>query len=176
MKTLTVNRPSGFKCSGDIRVYDRNEKPFYFFNAKGPVHFNLPKGIYKVEKSLTPCNFRTYKLPTLPKFERRLPLPKKFTIRYGENPNTCSVFLREGYILADNSLKELPTPARTFIYFHELGHYFYVSEEKCDLFAARQMLKRGFNPSHVAEAPRITLRTATDRVNYCLTYAKNARK
>lgn len=174
MRKLTVTRPTGFKTTGDVRIYDLEGKPFYFFNSKGPVHFNLPKGVYKIETSLTPCEFRKYRLPNLPKYERTLPLPKKFTIRYGENPNTCSVFLREGYILADNSLKDLPIPARTFIYFHELGHYFYVSEPKCDLFSARVMLERGFNPSQVAEAPRITLKSSPDRVNYCLQYAKNS--
>ena len=174
MKQLTVLRPSGFKTSGDVRVYDLEGRPFYFFNSSGPVHFNLPKGKYRIENSLTPAAFRRYKLPNLPKYERNLPLPKKFVIKYGDNPNTCSVFLKEGFILADNSLKELPTPARTFIYFHELGHYFYTSEEKCDLFAAREMLKRGFNPSHVAESPRITLRSSPDRVANCLNYAKRS--
>lgn len=174
MRKLTVTRPCGFKTTGNVRIYDRSGRPFYFFNAEGPVHFNLPKGEFLTENSLTPCPFRKYRLPKLPKYERTLPLPKKFTIRYGENPNTCSVFLREGYILADNSLKELPTPARTFIYFHELGHYYYTTEEYCDLFSAREMLKRGFNPSHIAEAPRITLRSSPDRVNYCLNYAKNS--
>ena len=174
MKHLTVNRPSGFCTVGNVRVYDTDGRPFYFFNATGKVHFNLPRGKYKIETSLKSAPFRKYRLPNLPAYERNLPLPQKFVIKYGDNPNTCSVFLREGYILADTSLKDLPTPARTFIYFHELGHYFYTSEEKCDLFAARKMLERGFNPSHVAEAPRITLRSSPERVHNCLNYAKNS--
>jgi hypothetical protein len=36
------------------------------------------------------------------------------------------------------------------IMMHELGHCFYETEYKCDLFAASYLIKRGYNPSQLA--------------------------
>jgi hypothetical protein len=35
---------------------------------------------------------------------------------------------------------------------HEIGHYYYYSENKCDNFAKNKMLKMGFNPSQIAKS------------------------
>jgi hypothetical protein len=35
------------------------------------------------------------------------------------------------------------------IYYHELGHHWYITESKADLFAAKKMLELGFNPSQI---------------------------
>jgi len=34
--------------------------------------------------------------------------------------------------------------------YHELGHCFYQTESKCDLFAAYHLIKKGYNPSQLA--------------------------
>ena len=39
-----------------------------------------------------------------------------------------------------------------FLFWQEIGHFFYFTEHKCDRFAENKMLKYGFNPSQVAEA------------------------
>jgi hypothetical protein len=171
---IKVHKPSGFSCSGSVRIYSLNGKPFYFFNAKKNVHFNLPAGEYLSEFPIKKAALKKYKLPTLPKPERKLKLPAQFTFVFTDNPNTCSVLLEKGLIICDNKLRSFTAPALSFIYLHELGHYFYQSEENCDRYAARKMLKSGFNPSQIAEAPRVTLRGNNSRVKNCLNYAKTA--
>jgi hypothetical protein len=52
--------------------------------------------------------------------------------------------------------------------FHELGHYFYSDEKKCDLFAAIQMMKRGFNPSQCGIAIDSALSAKSFDRKFCL--------
>lgn len=168
------NKACGYSCKGDVRIYSLNGKPFYFFNSNKLVHFNLPAGTFLSEKPLEKKPLKKYKLPALSKPERVLKLPPNFTFYFTANPNTCSVLLDKGLIICDHKLRSYTTPALTFIYLHELGHYFYESEEACDRYAARRMLQAGFNPSQIAEAPRVTLRGNQHRVMNCLNYAKKA--
>ena len=39
-----------------------------------------------------------------------------------------------------------------FILLHEVGHFFYTEEYKCDTFAAFHFLDMGFNPSQAFES------------------------
>lgn len=159
MQTLINNKTSGFICQGGQLLITKYGKPFYVVNKQTPFAFNLPKGVYE-------CNLEVKKLdkpvvystPSLPSRERTVKLPKNFKVLLIDNPNKCSVVMELGLILLDKSLKESPEPFIVYILFHELGHFFYKSEDKCDRFAEYQMLKRGYNPSQCKYANNITLR------------------
>jgi hypothetical protein len=55
-------------------------------------------------------------------------------------------------ILFDESFRTKPLYIKYAIYFHELGHHFYKTESKADLYSAKKMLDKGFNPSQIGMA------------------------
>lgn len=62
------------------------------------------------------------------------------------------------FIKYDRNFFERLTPeARLFVILHEHGHYLYSDELNCDLFAANEMLKMGFNPSQIVNASIVSL-------------------
>lgn len=175
---LTVNEISGFSCLDPlIKVYKRNNgELFYIYNNKKNkcVKFNLPVGVYFTENNLNelkkPVN---YKKIILPPKERDLKKPENINVNYVDNPNKCTIFLSSGEIFLDNSFKNFPSFVRLYVLFHEIGHYHYNTEKFCDLFAAKNMLERGYNPSQIYFASKFSLsRLGEDRKNYCLNNMK----
>lgn len=159
---LEIDTLSGFNCADEeILIYTVNPrlKPFYF--KKNPycekVIFNLPIGIYETENAVSRVKPLVYYPPKLPQPERRTIPPKKLTIFVGENPNKCSINRHNGKILIDDRLTFMPLPFIHFILFHELGHYFYKSEYKADIYAAAEMLNIGYNPTQVMYAQYLML-------------------
>ena len=76
---------------------------------------------------------------------------------YGKNPNKCTIYYKAGIIVFDESLKGAPLFVKYAIYFHEIGHHFYKTESKADLYATKKMLDYGFNPSQVGLAGLMSL-------------------
>lgn len=159
---LEIDNLSGFNCADEeILIYSVNPrlKPFYF--KKNPncdkVFFNLLKGIYTTDNAVARVKPLVYLPPKLPRPERRTKAPKKLTIFVGENPNKCSINRHNGKILIDDRLTFMPLPFIHFILFHELGHYFYKTEYKADIYAAAKMLKIGYNPTQVMYAQYLML-------------------
>ena len=154
-----VDNISGFAFRGKVKVFREGEPlPFYIREGKG--RFNLPKGEYdikcdEVKRLRKPVRM---KLPRLAKRDRfDIPLPESITVEYVDNPNKMSIFLRDGEIFADPHFLDYPSYVRTFVFFHEIGHYFYYGEHNCDLFSARKMLERGYNQSQIRIAQNLTL-------------------
>lgn len=158
MRDLILEEKTGFVSSMPFEIYDLNGKLFYSdkFTTKiangEKLEFNLPLGIYKY-------NGNFIKLPwpvkvvniQLPLKERNL-AHKKYEIIFGDNPNKCTIFYDEGIILFDTQFQNKPLYVRYVIYFHELGHHWYKTEEKADLYAAKKLLELGFNPSQIGMA------------------------
>jgi len=146
---FSVPKKQGFRTMDKIvRVYDERGTLFYFRNPdKFPFVFNLPRGKYQTTNSLTPCEPRRYKLPQLPKRERKNKIPKNVKFVWGNNPHKASIYIEKGLIIFDFALKQLSLPQQRQVFYHELGHYHYKTEAYCDLFSVRSMLKEGFNPS-----------------------------
>ncbi len=163
---IRVNKKSGFASADKLlKVYHRG-KPFYIKYNKskgGVIHFNLPPGVYTTSNNVTRLPKPVeYTLPKLPPPEERTTIPRNFRIIYKTNKNKCSIYLNRGVIVCDPSIKEKPKSFRAYVFYHEIGHYFYKgngqkSEENCDRFAQRQMLKRGYNPSQTDYASEFTL-------------------
>lgn len=159
---MFVSKISGFfSCDNEILIYSLlpRKKPFYFKKNpdKKKVFFNLPKGDFFTENKIFATKKINYKTPILPKPERRTIPPKYLTIFVGENPNKCSINRHNGKILIDDRLLFMPLPFIHFILFHELGHYFYKTEFKADIFAANEMFKIGYNSSQIMYAQYLLL-------------------
>jgi hypothetical protein len=152
MYRFSVNKKTGF-CTYESPVLifeQKRNRPFYFHrgNDKGAFYFNLPKGNYYTENKIKPLSIPVpVALPQLPPPEKNKLLPKKVQVNFLENPNKASILVDKHKIYVDPKIMKLPIPAIFFVLFHEIGHYYYIDEKKCDLFAVREMLKRGFNPS-----------------------------
>lgn len=165
MTKFVVREKSGFSSVDYlIKVFDNRGILFYFReNLEGKkITFNLPKGMYQTQNTLYKTSPLNYKLINLPIPNNKKKLPSEFKIYYIKNPHKCSVDNRRHIIYFDLSFKNMPLPVKDYIKFHELGHYFYSgqgqrSEILCDLFAANQMLKVGYNKSQIAWAQRGTL-------------------
>lgn len=157
-----VNLPSAWEgyAKGRLHVY-KDGRPFYVFdNARG-FSFTLPPGSYKLEGRamlLGPMKKRKGATVGAPLY----PLPSRVELVWCDNPNKCSIDLRAGRIYADHKLKEQPAFVLAFVFFHEVGHYFYRDEARCDEFAARMMHQRGYNPSQIHLASKMTLSCANN--------------
>lgn len=158
-----VQKLTAYKCYDCIIViYSTLNrcKPFYYKNNSNgnEIIFNLPKGIYytknRIDELPKPL---TYVLPRLPLAERRAKQPNSLTVYIGENPNKCSIKRSTGEIFIDDGLRVLPIPFLHFILFHELGHYFYKTEWKADLYAVKKMIDCGYNPTQCLYAHYLCL-------------------
>lgn len=114
------------------------------FNIVHPDNYtgNVPFEVVKI----SPIEIPTPSID-LPPYERnRL---KDFVII--DNPELegtpARVFTQEGVIEKGKRLYDFPKPMRVFFLLHEVGHFFYKTEEYCDLFAYYHFLQMGYNQS-----------------------------
>lgn len=159
-KTLiSIDQKTGFKLIGSkvAEIYDFEKKPFYFFQPQNG-NFNLPKGKYYtnniVSRLQKPLNYKLLKLPK----KNRNDLKNVF-LTVKKNEATASILLHSGEIIVDkDKFFNFGKMQKDSIFLHEIGHFFYDSEENADLFAANEMLKMGYNPSQLITSRASTLR------------------
>jgi hypothetical protein len=169
MRDIILEEKMGFASIMPFDIYDVTGNLFYSdtFTDKisrgEKLEFNLPLGIYKY-------NGNFIKLPSPIKVENiSLPLKernltrKRYEIIFGKNPNKCTIYYDEGVILFDSSFKNKPLYIKYVIYFHELGHHWYKTEEKADLYATKKLLELGFNPSQIGRAMLESLNPDKDK-------------
>lgn len=165
MRDLMLSAKTGFLTSVPFTVWDKEGNLFYsseftdHIRSGKTLRFNLPFGIYRYDGSFvkldSPLSIATI---TLPAKERKLNgAGKKYKIVFGDNPNKCTIFYGPGVILFDRSFLRSPLYVRYGIYFHELGHHFYKTEWKADLYATKKMLDYGFNPSQIGRVGLMSL-------------------
>ena len=151
MHPVNVKQISGFKCDNPVVVYEkRGGKKLPFYQFPDATEFNLPKGVFYSDVKLTELKKPlVYKTPELPEKEKNIKIPVKNELFFLHNPNKCSVIKKpkETLIFMDERYKNYPRSMQVFILFHELGHYLYYSEDYCDIFSAKLMLQKGYNPS-----------------------------
>lgn len=161
MRKLTVYSKTGYRVKDvNTPIIIRDTRGILFYSTEDKVpdvkEFNLPPGEYFVDQgSFTPMLFpRVYPSIKLPRRQRFFyPNPKDYKVVFGDNPNKCSVDWEKKIIKFDKSFEEKPMYEIDFILCHEFGHRFYKTEKYCDLYAARCLLKMGYNPSQVGLAP-----------------------
>lgn len=158
MQKLTLHSKTGFTTpQRGVEIYDTKGRPFYVReNVRGV--FNLPKGEYLTNDILSKCKPRKYRVKPLPIRERNFPKkPFKYVIQ-PYNSAKCQIDKETGTVYISNEFwKDLNLPEKIFILKHEEGHYRYGTETFCDLYAATEMLKLGFNPSQIKLAIHNTL-------------------
>lgn len=179
MKKISVKQASGFVTSDKkIVILDLNGKPFYVFDTKNAkTEFNLPKGVYLTNNTIKGLPEKIkFKTPVL-KPERKISIPKKIKFIWGQNPNKASVILNKGIILVDEGFKKFPRFVQVYLFYHEIGHYFFKSETGADAFARVKMLERGFNPSQIGMASRLSLSPKSKhRIHTCFEHLHNTKK
>ncbi len=150
---ISISQKSGFiSKEKNVSIFDANKKPFYIReNVKGV--FNLPKGFYYTNNTLKRTKPRNYNSKRLPKKERKRSIGN-FSICFEDNnPNKCQINTFTNEIFIDRTFwNGLNRTQKTAVLLHEIGHYFYSTESFCDLFATKEMLKEGYNPSQIAKA------------------------
>lgn len=148
---MNLSQITGFRGKAPIIIKDSVGRNFYVKTKSnkpdGFVYFNLPAGKYITDNVLTKLRRPiVYKVGDLPKPERSKKIPE-LNIIVAPNPRKCTIYFDSGRIVLDPSMAKLARPNLLHIFFHEVAHYFYITEWKCDLFSCVQMLKRGYNPS-----------------------------
>jgi hypothetical protein len=169
MRILNLESKTGFYTSLPFEIFDLKGNIFYtsdFVNkvSQGQVHkFNLPRGNYtyngslhKLDKPVIHSELRATK--KLPKKQRNLG-KHRYKIFFAPNPNKCTINHKKHTITFDTAFKDAPLYIKYDIYYHELGHRYYKTEEFADLYASKKMLELGFNPSQIGRSSLISLRS-----------------
>lgn len=157
---LNVVKPQTFyiRFKGELprkfTLTDKNGIYFErFLDGKTPrIKFNIPDvGSYKSSNSFDVTKVVDLEKPkldfTLPPYERhRL---KDFIIV--DNPRLTGtparIFTEEGIVEKGRDFYRFSRPMRIFFLLHEVGHFYYKTEEFCDLFALVNFLQMGYNMS-----------------------------
>lgn len=93
------------------------------------------------------------------KFNIPLPAPERNKNAYvkdiffedkGSSP--ARIFTDLNTIVVNKDFFNYPIEVRYFILLHEVGHFFYSTEWKCDQYAAYHFTKIGFNPTQAFES------------------------
>lgn len=175
---INLTEITGFRGPLPLEITDHHGRAFYIKNRSSNgskfVHFNLPAGKYNSSVPITtlrrPIKYLCGKLPIA---ERILDIPE-LNVHIEENPHKCTVYFKTGDIIMDPSMAVLPKPNLLHILFHEIAHFYYKTEWKCDMFACKQMLKIGYNPSqclkvmihNLSSNKKETVFRATKNLNY----------
>jgi hypothetical protein len=177
MRKIEVNKPTGYIGNNEVQIFDNKGRNFYSFKTNGEFKFNLPVGTYFTNSDFKECKkMHTYDFKRTRKRENyNYKEPHKVKVIFATNPNKASVFLTLHRIVIDPSFLKFPSYVVEYLISHEIGHYYYKTEEFCDEFAQERMLKRGFNKSQIAECSASTLGHGNERVKCCVDNLKKAK-
>lgn len=138
-------------CSGKLYA----QRPF---NKGQQFKLNIPfKGLYTFEMD----GARIVDVTDIQKkhFDISLPQPERNKNAYikdiffedkGSSP--ARIFTDLNTIVVNRDFFNYPIEVRFFILLHEVGHFFYSTEWKCDNYAAYHFTKIGFNPTQAFES------------------------
>lgn len=158
MQKISIKKPSTLRINikgNRTKILDKNKREIYnrvFKNDVNNFEVNLPRaGEYFLEDNCT-INEIFDLIKKEPNFE--LPTPerqryKPFKIVKNKHlKNTpARIYTNMGIIETGSKFQTYPPQTRLFILLHELGHFFYKTEWKTDLFALYYYQKLGYNSS-----------------------------
>ena len=154
---LTVQNKIGIRALGDCAIKCSHLKPF--LSLKKGQRANLPKGKYFVNGGIEVCKPLTFVIPEFPKKEREI-IPDTIEYSFNKDPNKATNRFTplKGSINIDPFIMyDLPAFCKRFVYLHEIAHYYFTTESKCDKTAVIMMLKGGYMPSQILKAVELTL-------------------
>lgn len=166
-KPVQIRQKSGIVTnSGFCFILDEFNTPFYFHPKKKYqkfLCFNLPKGnyffadtlIYDIKKPYI------YTTPDLPKPDRNDIANPNVSVSINKDfLDKARIYIKEHRMNISNSINASSSLINCFVRAHEIGHYRYSDEWKCDVFSAYVMLGCGYNPSQILIAQRCTIRNS----------------
>lgn len=159
---VVISKPSTVAVEGFILYINvmLNGQIYYHRKFDKPcqkAQFNLPDvGIFEIniggkmiKADILPLIFskKSINLPPVQKDTKKT--LGRYTVKKirGFVGSPAMISTAEKKIFLNEAFYELPIYAQKFIMFHELGHRYYYSEFACDLYATKQMLKKGYNES-----------------------------
>lgn len=155
---IKIDKPTTLKLKSNrdsSRIYDEKGRKIFhrFFKGKADnFSVNLPrKGVYYFDENTTindilplEKNRITFELPPQ---ERSRYKPFKIVHNKSLTSTPARIFTEAGVIEVSDRFYQFDPQIRLFILLHELGHYFYKTEWKTDLFALYYYLQLGYNKS-----------------------------
>ena len=174
---LDVNSPGCFY----IEFTNNNNRYFELRDATGSIaHFRYVSGIPRIKFNMIHTGvyfsnlpFKLLKLGPV-EIPTRLPeLPPAQRDRWKEtvfayNPELSGtpvrIFTETGLVEYGSAFLTYPPPIRMFLLLHEVGHYFYLDESACDLWAMVNYLRMGYNRSMAYYALSHVLSRSNDNI------------
>lgn len=153
---IFLEKKAGFIVEkSPVIIKDVNGLDFYNTTNMPYVNrFNIPAGIglELVSGSLIKVNPVKYEI--IMPFQERFFYPdaSKFEFVFEPNRNGCTIFWDGKFIVFDTKYDGCKVANLFVIYLHEMGHQYYSTEWKADLYAAKKMLDLGFNKSQISHA------------------------
>lgn len=161
---------------------------FTITDEKGRIYFYrlLPNGCKNFKVNIPDPGVYNFSVDAVIKEKPLIVIPEVFKIRLPKrernrdknyfiehDPNQIEspaiIYTDIGRIVTGKKFKELPIPMRIFVLLHEIGHFRYSTEKFCDLYAAIEFIKLGYNPSTAIYCLTDVLRNSAgknERINY----------
>lgn len=177
---LNLDEITGFSCSdSEINVCALDGRPLYWRDnpRRKNITFNLPVGDWETDNQLKQLSRPlTYVTPELP-FPTVIRKVKQFRFYIEPNPNKCTIDPDSdpdfADVIIDPFIWNQDIPFLIYVLYHENGHFNYggkkpgtedyiMNEFYCDIYAATQMLKRGYNLTQCNYAGELCLSEAND--------------
>lgn len=161
INVIEIKEPSVFfftKTDKPIKILDDRGVLFHYIEKQTGNKFTLPKGRYTIihDNNVEYIGKHFYEPQILPP-ERNIPFKLKKIVPVPNYQPLASIFYYTGTILMDKRLLSAPLPMVYAVFYHEMGHRYYQSENKCDHYSAQMMLRDGFNASQIYAAFGSTL-------------------
>jgi hypothetical protein len=155
---LIIRFPSTYTlsiCEGCkyFSLYDSKNRLYYKRDVEGieKIKINFPFAItLKTNNDFDILNVSNLVIKDnqieLPTYERKR--AKEFTITHSNKKTSPSwINTHTGEIFYNDIFLKLSLPTRLFILLHEIGHFYYKTEWKADLFAYKHFMALGHNSS-----------------------------
>lgn len=152
--TYTINF---FEPKNRIDIVNSSTGKTYFYrelpHGVKSIKINIPhKGIFSFDGNAVikqgPLRItnkvNNIKLPP-PERQRRKPYKIIYDPKVTSSP--AIIYTELGLIVTGPRFKQLTQPMKEFILLHEIGHFDYETEKYCDLYAAKEFIRMGGNPS-----------------------------
>ena len=150
MFVLNLQKPCTLSVQGFTKVIDNDTKEIFYQTIKGQKYFCLPQGNFTISQSFKKLPFNRKFIFTPIKEREKNYFFKEFApLKFSKNPNVATVYHEKKEIVFDNKLKEQPFLFQAFILYHEIGHKYFNTEWKCDVFACHKLLNSGYNQSQI---------------------------
>lgn len=147
-----------YETSGSVTVYNSETgRPYHIRRFMGDafITMNLKAGNYRIENGQLrsvgdPVTYNLDKIK-LPKADRDQKKAFNFVQNYSLK-GPARIFPESGVIEIGPKFHKQTEQIQDFILFHELGHFYYDSEENADAYALKCFLKAGGNQSAAYDA------------------------